>query len=94
MIEFEWDEQKNISNRLKHRLSFEEAARVFFDPFCLRRQDRFENGEERWQAIGEVNGVTLLLVAHTQRDVEGGEIICIISARRATKAERRCYEFG
>ena len=54
MIEFEWDEQKNSSNQRKHGLSFEEAARVFFDPLCLRQQDRYENGEERWQALGAV----------------------------------------
>lgn len=94
MIEFEWDEQKNSSNQRKHGLSFEEAARVFFDPLCLRQQDRYENGEERWQALGAVYGVAVLLVAHTQRDSEGGEVIRIISARRATKAERRYYEQG
>lgn len=94
MIEFEWDEQKNSSNQQKHGLSFEIAARVFFDPLCLRRQDRHENGEERWQAIGEVNGLAVLLVAHKQSDIDGGEIIRIISARRATKAERRFYEQG
>lgn len=94
MIEFEWDEQKNSSNQQKHGLSFEIAARVFFDPLCLRRQDRYEHGEERWQALGEVGGTTVLLVAHTQRDISGGEVIRIISARRATKAERRFYEHG
>jgi len=94
MIEFEWDEQKNSSNQRKHGLSFEEAARVFLDPLCLRQQDRYENGEERWQALGAVNGVAVLLVAHTQRDSEGGEVIRIISARRATKVERRFYEQG
>lgn len=54
MIEFEWDEQTNSSNQRKHGLSFEEAARVFFDPLCLRQQDRYENGEERWQALSAV----------------------------------------
>ena len=92
MIEFEWDEQKNIINQQKHSLSFEEAARVFLDPLCLRRQDRYEDGEERWQAIGKVNGIALLLVAHTQREIKNGEIIRIISARRATKVERKSYE--
>ncbi|WP_407074461.1 BrnT family toxin [Psychrobacter sp. CAL346-MNA-CIBAN-0220] len=94
MIEFEWDEQKNSSNQRKHGLSFEEAARVFLDPLCLRQQDRYENGEEGWQALGAVNGVAVLLVAHTQRDSEGGEVIRIISARPATKVERRFYEQG
>ena len=94
MIEFEWDEQKNISNQLKHSISFTEAAQVFLDPLCLRKQDRYENAEQRWQAIGEINGVALVLVAHTQKELEGGEVIRIISARRATKAERKYYEHG
>ena len=94
MIEFEWDEQENSSNQRKHSLSFEEAARVFFNLFYLRQQDQYKNGEERWQALGAVNGVAVLLVAHTQRDSEGGEVIRIISTRRATKAERRLYEQG
>ena len=93
-INFEWDEQKNIINQQKHGVSFEVAARVFHDPLCLRRQDRYEHGEERWQALGEVDGTTVLLVAHTQRDIDGGEVIRIISARRATKHERRSYEHG
>ncbi|WP_201604251.1 BrnT family toxin [Psychrobacter submarinus] len=93
-ITFEWDEQKNIINQRKHRLSFEAATRVFLDPLCLRQQDRYENGEERWQALGTVDGTAVLLVAHTQTDIDGGEIIRIISARRATKIERRLYEQG
>ena len=92
-IRFEWDEQKNITNQRKHRLSFE-AAWVFLAPLCLRQQDRYENGEERWQALDTVDGTAVLLVAHTQTDIDGGEVIRIISARRATKSERRQYEQG
>ena len=51
MIEFEWDEQKNSSNQRKHGLSLEKAARVFLDPLSLCQQYRYENGEERWQAL-------------------------------------------
>ena len=54
-IRFEWDEQKNITNQRKHRLSFEAAIRFFLDPLCLRQQDRYENGKERRQALGIVN---------------------------------------
>jgi uncharacterized protein len=60
-----WDNQKNLLNQAKHKVSFETAQRVFNDPFHLSVQDRCENGEERWQTIGMVNGVIILLVAHT-----------------------------
>lgn len=72
------------------------AVQVFRDPFRLTRQDRIENGEERWQTLGVVHGVTVLLVAHTitEDDAEGEavEVIRIISARRATPRERKRYE--
>jgi uncharacterized protein len=56
-------------------------------------QDRFESGEERWQTFGVVDGVLLLIVAHTMDDSdEFEEVIRIISARKATKRERRRYE--
>jgi hypothetical protein len=89
-MRFEWDEAKGRSNRVKHRVSFETAAKVFFDPFHISRQDRFVAGEERWQTLGMVNGGLILLVAH-QVDEEG-EVIRIISARRATRRERMQYE--
>jgi uncharacterized DUF497 family protein len=89
---FSWDEAKNQSNLLKHGLSFETARLVFDDPYHLSRQDRIENGELRWQTLGLVEGVVLLLVAHTWHDHEDGEHIRIISARRATKLERKIYE--
>lgn len=89
-MRFEWDEAKDRSNRLKHRVSFETAAKVFVDPFHLSRQDRFVGDEERWQTLGMVNGVLILLVVH-QVDEEG-EVIRIISARKATRGERRQYE--
>ena len=93
---FEWDDAKDRSNLRKHGIAFEEAARVFLDPFHLSIQDRHENGEERWQTIGMIGGLVAILVAHTYRifDDEGEavEVIRIISARRATKSERRRYE--
>jgi uncharacterized protein len=56
-------------------------------------QDRFESGEERWQTFGVVDGVLLLMVAHTiDESNEFEEVIRIISVRKATKPERRRYE--
>ena len=87
-----WDENKNALNKKNHRVSFELAQFVFDDPLHLSRQDRVVNGEERWQAVGTVDGTTLLLVAHTWSDDENEEHIRIISARLATKNEREIYE--
>ncbi len=91
-IHFEWDETKAHSNLKKHHVSFELAARVFFDPLALNFQDRIENGEPRWQTLGMVEGCLVLLVAHAVRHDEGGEVIRIISARKADKKERKYYE--
>ena len=86
---FTWDEAKARSNRKKHGVSFEEAARVFFDPLHLSIQDRVEGDEQRWQTLGMVDGVTILLVAHLfieeGPESPGFEVIRIISARRATR---------
>lgn len=90
---YAWDEKKNEANRRKHGVSFDTACLVFDDPHHLSRLDRVENGEQRWQTIGMAGGVVLLLVAHTWRETEDGEEhIRIISARRASKLERKIYE--
>ncbi len=90
---YAWDEEKNEANRRKHGVGFETACLVFDDPRHLSRLDRVENGEQRWQTIGMAGGVALLLVAHTWRETEDGEEhIRIISARRASKLERKIYE--
>jgi hypothetical protein len=64
-IEFEWDEAKNLSNRRKHGIDFDEAIRAFDDPLYMSVPERVENGEQRWQCFGLVDGVLLLMVAHT-----------------------------
>lgn len=89
-----WDENKNLTNQSKHRISFELAQRVFDDPLHLSRQDRTENGEQRWQTLGLVGDVAILLVAHSVIEANGEETIRIISARKADKTERRIYEQG
>lgn len=91
---FEWDQNKNSTNKAKHKVSFEIASLVFFDEFHRTLFDRTENGEDRWHTIGMVEGVVLLLVVHTYKDDNGEEVIRIISARRPTRKERICYEQG
>ena len=88
-MEFAWDERKNWINKRKHGVSFEIASFVFYDPHHLTRQDREVDGESRWQTIGIVNRVHLLLVAHTIDEDE--EVIRIFSARKATRRERSIY---
>ena len=94
-IEFEWDKAKNLSNRRKHGVSFEEASQVFDDPLYTSVPERVEDGDQRWQTFGRVDKV-LLMTAHTLREEcaedEPIEIIRIITARKATARERRKYE--
>jgi uncharacterized DUF497 family protein len=92
IMRFTWDEEKNRRNLAKHRISFETARLVFEDPFALSRLDRIVNGEERWQTIGLIGSLVVVLVAHTYYEEEDEPVIRIISARKATSHERRQYE--
>ena len=84
--EFEWDDAKAALNWLKHRVTFEQARRVFQDTSAIERADaEHSDAEERSVTIGMVDG--RLLVVWTQR---GGRTR-IISARRAEPHERRRY---
>jgi len=91
-LRWTWDEEKNRRNRRVHGLSFETAALVFDDPLAASRPDH-SAGEERWQTIGMIDGVIVLLV-HTwpESDSSGKEVGRIISARKATVHERKAYE--
>ena len=73
-------------------MRFEDALLVFADPYALAEQDRWEGGELRWQTLGLAGGIVLLLVAHSVRNEQEGEIIRIISARRAVRKERKRYD--
>jgi uncharacterized DUF497 family protein len=88
-VEFAWDERKNRVNQQKHGVSFETAILVFDDPYHLTRQDREVEGEPRGHTIGMVKGVHVLLVAHTVD--EDGEVVRVLSARKATPSERSVY---
>jgi len=90
-MRFEWDEAKNRENLAKHKISFETAVLVFDDPHALSDQDRVVDDEERWQTIGTI-GILVVLVAHTWWDDDGEEVIRLISARKASAVEKRTYE--
>jgi uncharacterized DUF497 family protein len=86
-VEFEWDEDKAQSNVKKHGVTFEEAAEAFFDPF-YQGGDASVDDEQRNFIIGYSVSQRLLLVIYTER---GGQTR-IISARPATRSERKLYE--
>lgn len=87
-----WNDAKNRTNRLKHGVSFETARLVFDDPFHISVPDRHEHGEERWTTVGMVGSLVILVVIHTYGEKNGEEIVRIISARKATKSERKRYQ--
>jgi len=90
-MRFVWDEGKNRRNLAKHKVSFELASLVFADPFHISVPDPYE-GEQRWRTMGLINDAVVLLVAHAVEEEDGEEEIRIISARKATRAERQAYE--
>jgi uncharacterized DUF497 family protein len=93
-MRFEWDEEKNRINKLKHGISFETAVKVWEDPFHWTYFDRIVTGERRLHCVGTVGTTTILLVVYTDRDSHDEEIIRIIGARRATRQEKYAYENG
>jgi uncharacterized DUF497 family protein len=98
-MRYEWDERKNRLNQKKHGgISFELAALAFEDERALIGPDRLdESDEQRWHLLGAVSieagiGAVLLVVHAYREDSEDGEIIRIISARRAEEHEHRRYQ--
>ena len=92
-MEFEWDEHKRQLNLAKHGVYFEDAAFVFNDPHELTLAAKTVAGEARMQTIGRFGPEAILLVVHTRRQAStGGAVIRIISARLASRAERKRYE--
>lgn len=90
-MKFEWSSDKAESNYEKHDVSFEEAATVFNDLLSVTFPDPDHSvGESRYVIIGISRFGQLLIVSHTDR----GEKVRIISARKATRQERRFYEEG
>jgi uncharacterized DUF497 family protein len=90
---FNWDERKAQSNRRKHGVSFEEAATAFLDPDGLDGEDSEHSGiETRRLRLAKSSLGNLLLIAYTIRSRNDEEITRIISARRASRKERKKYE--
>jgi len=91
-MSFAWDPAKAAENISKHRgVTFEEASTVFADPFAVTMPDpEHSEGEERYLKPGYSTRQRLLVVSYTGRQ----ERIRIISARQATRTERRSYEEG
>jgi hypothetical protein len=93
VITFEWDPPKAATNLKKHQISFEEARSVFFDEFAVQFFDEAHSlDEERFLLLGMSSGAKLLIVCHCERNE--GEVIRIISARKATKRESEFYQGG
>ena len=91
MIEFEWDPAKAASNKKKHGISFEEAQSVFYDEFAVQFFDgEGSESEDRFLMLGLSSEAQLLMVCHCER--HEGNIIRIISARKATKTEGKFYQ--
>ena len=92
-----WDEEKNRINRRDHKVSFGIAELVFDDPLAVTLPDPYQD-EERWRTIGSpsMSSDVVLFVVHTwpEADETGEEVGRIISARKATRLERKAYEEG
>ena len=86
----EWDNPKAAANLRKHGVSFEEAVTALEDPLAVTYRDPDHSAEFRFVTFGLSSTGRILVVAHTERD----EAIRLISARPATRSERRAYEEG
>jgi uncharacterized protein len=87
--EFHWDRTKERLNRLKHGVAFDEATTAFEDPSAITiADDPHSEDEDRYIVIGMSATQRILVVCHTYR----GDVVRLISARRATPRERRQYE--
>ena len=88
-LHFEWDSRKAAANVAKHRVSFEEASTVFGDPKSLTIPDPAHSDvEKRFILLGRSHVGQLLVVVHTER----GDNLRVISARPASRKERKTYE--
>jgi hypothetical protein len=91
-VKFEWDTEKEKTNRRKHKITFLEACYIFADKYMLTLYDDEHSGDEdRWITIGQSLNNGILVVVHTYRKIKGKESARIISARKATMYEEGQY---
>lgn len=89
-MQFQWDDYKNQTNITKHGIDFLQASTVFKDTSAIVMEDiRHGYGESRYQIIGAANPLGIVFVVFAERE---GNIIRIISARKASKREKRLYQ--
>lgn len=86
-MKFEWDESKNQENIRKHGISFERAKTIFDGVVLTKIDNRYDYEEVREISYGLMEGVVVVVVVHTERSGK----IRLISARKATKKERRNF---
>ena len=90
-MRFEWDPAKAASNAKKHKVTFEVAKTVFYDDFAIQFFDEEHSfDEDRFLLLGMSSDARLLLVCHCER--EDGDVVRIISARKATDSEAQYYQ--
>jgi uncharacterized protein len=85
-----WDPRKARANHLKHGVRFSDAEGVLFDPMAVTREDATSMSERRFVTIGADHLGRIVVVVHAP----GGDELRLISARHATRKERRQYEEG
>ena len=89
-LRFDWDNEKNIANKKKHGITFQEAQSVFADENALMIHDPDHSGDEdSFILMGLSSSIRLLVVCHCYR--ENDDVIRIISARKATRVEQKRY---
>jgi len=88
-IVFEYDELKGKTNWAKHKVLFEDAAYVFFDPCQFVGYNWTYDNEDRWKIMGKTKGPVVVVIYSERKTKYGKKVIRLISARKATKRERK-----
>jgi uncharacterized protein len=87
-MQFEWDQAKNLENIRKHKIDFADVSEMFDSPMLIEPDVRFDYGEDRWFGIGFLgNGIAVIVWVERQ-----GDVIRVISARRANRHEQQKFE--
>jgi hypothetical protein len=91
---FDWNVKKSQTNLKKHKITFEKATEIFYDPLALSLYDDLHSeDEDRWITLGVTKSGTVIVVIHTYSELNSNNVkIRIISARKATKNEIKQYQ--